>query len=236
MTKRRRMLMVSASAKSRLPTGFREVQWLQGSGKQYCVTDIYPKYDASNFTAIRGDFTALDSQNSKFEIGSHWNQSTGSVSVSHNFAVNFGYVQSLPSGTYAPTLLFRYGRDGNNNASVNMSNFVYPLDIHYELNKLSIVHNGGTSTRTAPSTGIYTATKPLVIGGTYNGNDINIYSTQTRYKEFKIYNNNTLLYTFVPCYRKSDNKTGFMKITAADGSTEFFPNMGTDEWIIGSVV
>ena len=230
------MLMVSASAKSRLPTGFREVQWLQGSGTQYCVTDIYPKYDASNFTAIRGDFTALDSQNSKFEIGSHWNQSTGSVSVSHNFAVNFGYMQSLPSSTYAPLLLFRYGRDGNNNASVNMSNFVYPLDIHYELNKLSIVHNGGTSTRSAPSTGEYTATKPLVIGGTYNGNDINIYNTQTRYKEFKIYNNNTLLYEFVPCYRKSDNKTGFMKITVADGSTEFFPNMGTDEWIIGTVV
>lgn len=230
------MLMVSASAESRLPTGFREVQWLQGSGTQYCVTDIYPKYDASNFTAIRGDFTALDAQNSKFEIGAHWNQSTGSVSVSHNFAVSFGYMQSIPSGTTAPTLLFRYGRDGNNNASVNMSNFVYPLDIHYELNKNSIVHNGDTSTRTAPSTGDYTATKPLVIGGVYNGSTVSIYNTQTRYKEFKIYNNNTLLYTFVPCYRKSDNKTGFMKITAADGSTEFFPNMGTDEWIIGSVV
>ena len=236
MTTRRRLLIANASAKSRLPTGFREVQWLQGSGTQYCVTDVYPKYDSSHFTAIRGDFTALDSQNSKFEIGAHWNQSTGSVSVSHNFAVNFGNMQSLPSGTTAPTLLFRYGRDGNNNASVNMSNFVYPLDIHYELNKLNIVHNGGTSTRTTPSTGEYTATKPLVIGGTYNGSNINIYNTQTRYKEFKVYDNNTLLYTFVPCYRKSDNKTGFMKITAADGSTEFFPNMGTDEWIIGSVV
>lgn len=233
MTKRRRMLIISASAKSRLPTGFREVQWLQGSGTQYCITDIIPVYDSSTFTSIRGDFTALDAQNSKYEVGTFWTQSSSAF----RYGCAFSYGQSLPSVTYAPILFFRYGKTNLDNATVNMSNFVYPLDIHYELNKNSVVHNGETSTRTSPSTIYYTSNRPLVIGGNYGGDgSITITNAQTRYKSFKIYNNNTLLYEFVPCYRKSDNKTGFMKITVADGSTEFFPNMGTDEWIIGPVV
>lgn len=224
--------MVSASAKSRLPTGFREVQWLQGSGTQYCVTDIYPVYDANNYTAIRGDFTALDAQNSKFEIGALW-LASGS---SYRYGCAFSYAQTVSQGTYAPTLFFFFGKYNQGNATSNYSNFVYPLDVHFEINANNLVHNGGTSTK---PTGIstYSATRPLVIGGMQNTDGtVNITNTQTRYKEFKIYNNNTLLYEFVPCYRKSDNKTGFMKITVADGSTEFFPNMGTDEWIIGSVV
>lgn len=225
--------MVSASAKSRLPTGFREVQWLQGSGTQYCVTDIYPVYDANNFTEIRGDFTALDAQNSRFEIGTDWYVS----SYGYRYSCTFSYTQSLPSGVFEPKLIFAFGRTGNNNATVSMANFVYPLDVHYELNRTTLVHNGGTSTRTSPSTVTYSSTRPLIIGGSYaSGGVVNVFNTQTRYKSIKIYNSNTLLYEFVPCYRKSDGKTGFMKITVADGSTEFFPNMGTDEWIIGPVV
>ena len=65
----------------------------------------------------------------------------------------------------------------------------------------------------------------------------NLSLLQVNCKETEIdYNNDTLLYEFVPCYRKSDNKTGFMKITVADGSAVFLPNMGEDEWKIGTVV
>lgn len=225
-------MIANASVESRLPTGFREVQWLQGSGTQYCVTDIYPVYNANNYTAIRGDFTALDAQNSKFEIGSLW-LASGS---SWRYGCAFSYAQAVSQGNYQSTLFFFFGKYNQGNATVNYSNYTYPLDVHFEINANNLVHNGGTSTKPI---GIseYSATRPLVIGG-MQGTDgtVNISNTQTRYKEFKIYNNNTLLYEFVPCYRKSDNKTGFMKITVADGSTEFFPNMGTDEWIIGTVV
>lgn len=234
MTTRRRALMVSSAIHGRLPTGFKEVEWLQGTGTQYCITDVYPVYDSSNFTAIRGDFTALTNQNSRFEISSYWMEST-----SHKFGVTFSYAQSLPSGSYAPTLFFRYGKVSQDNAAVSMNNFVYPLDIHYELNKTNIVHNGGTSNRSQPSTAYYTATKPIVIGGYFSStstDNVIPWNIQTRFKSFKIYNNNTLMYEFVPCYRTSDNKTGFTKITVADGTTEFFPNAGTDEWIIGTVV
>ena len=226
------MLLASSLSESRLPHGLKEVQWLQGSGTQYCITDVIPVYDGSNFTSIRGDFTALDARNSKYEVGTYWSQSSSTF----RYGCAFSYGQSLPSGTYAPILFFRYGRTNSDNATVNMSNFVYPLDVHYELNKTTLVHNGGTSTRTSPSSIYYTATRPLVIGGNYSGENIIITNEQTRYKSIKIYNNNTLLYEFVPCYRTSDGKTGFCKITAADGSTQFFPNLADTEWIIGPIV
>ena len=227
--------MIASLNSGRLPTGFQEVEWLQGTGTQYCITDVYPVYDSSNFTAIRGDFTALTNQNSRFEISSQWLQSSNS----HKFGVTFTYAQSLPSGSYAPTLIFRYGKVNQDTATISMNNFVYPLDVHYELNKTTIVHNGGTSNRYQPSTAYYTATKPFVIGGYYSSassDNVIPWNIQSQFKSFKIYNNDTLLYEFVPCYRKSDNKTGFMKLIVADGDAEFFPNLGEDEWIIGTVV
>ncbi len=222
----------SASQHGRLPTGFKEVEWLQGTGTQYCLTDIYPVYSSNDYTSIKGDFTVLDPQNSKFSIATYWIQSTNA----YRYGCAFSYAYNSSASTYQSTLFFYFGKTNQGNATANYSNYVYPLDMHFEINKDNLVHNGGTSTKpTGMAT--YASTRPLVIGG-MQGSDgtVNVSNTQTRYKEFKVYNNNTLLYEFVPCYRKSDNKTGFMKITVADGSTEFFPNLGTDEWIIGSVV
>lgn len=229
MKTRRRDLMIASQNSGRLPAGFREVEYLQGTGTQYCVTDVYPVYDANNYTAIKGDFTALNAQNSKFEIGALWLDSGSS----YRYGCAFSYAQS--QGNYQSTLFFYFGKFNQGNAPFNYSNYVYPLDVHFEINLNTLVHNGGSSSKASVSN--YTATRPLVIGG-MQGTDgtVNVTNTQTRYKEFKIYNNNTLLYEFVPCYRTSDNKTGFMKITVADGSTEFFPNMGEDEWVIGRAI
>ena len=187
ITRRRLLIAASLSQQGRLPTGFKEVEWLQGSGTQYCITDVYPVYDSSNFTAIRGDFTALTNQNSCFEISSYWLESSNA----HKFGVTFSYAQSLPSGAYAPTLIFRYGKIDQNTATVSMNNFVYPLDIHYELNKTTIVHYGGISSRSQPSTAYYTATKPFVIGGYYSStshDNVIPWNIQTQFKSFKIYN------------------------------------------------
>lgn len=232
--------MASSSPQGRLPTGFREVEWLQGSGTQYCVTDIPVKYSASDYTAIKGNVIALDTQTSKFEIGTYWPSTSSGVATSYRYGCSFSYAQSLPSGTYAPTLFFRFGKTNSANATVNMSNFVYPLDIHFEINKTTLVHNGGTSQKV--NTGGYydssIMSRYIVIGGSQTaGGSINVFNTGSRYKSLYIYNNDTLLYELIPCYRASDNKTGFMKLTVADGNMTFFPNMGEDaEWIIGPVV
>ena len=79
--------MLSSAADSRLPTGFREVQWLQGTGTQYCVTDIYPIYDSNDYTSIKGDFTVLDRENSRFSIATYWVQSTNAYRYGCTFIV-----------------------------------------------------------------------------------------------------------------------------------------------------
>ena len=230
--------MVSSSPQGRLPTGFREVQWLQGSGTQYCVTDIPVVYSASDFTSIKGNVTVLDSNTSKFEIGTYWT-TTSPNTQTWRYGCAFSYAESQPSGTSAPTLFFRYGKTNSANVTVNMSNFVYPLDLHFEINANTLVYNNVTLQKSQD--GIYynsnIMSRKLVIGGCQIASGaINVFNTGVQYKNLYIYNNDTLLYEFVPCYRKEDGKTGFMKITVADGSSVFFPNMGEDEWIIGSIV
>lgn len=233
MTKRRRALMASSSSQhGRLPVGFREVEWLQGSGTQYCVTDIYPTSTNQNtYTSIRGDITVLNKTTSKFGIQTYWFQSNNV----YNYGFYCGYVKSITQQgeAYHTSFIFRFGPNSANN-SRNFDNEVFPLDLHYELNRESTTIDNYTL---AKYQYMYTATNPLVIGGNYNTSYVvTPYNENTRCKSFKIYNVDTLLYEFVPCYRTSDHKTGFMKITVADGSTEFFPNLGEDEWIIGPVV
>lgn len=227
--------MMPSSSQGRLPTGFREVEWLQGSGTQYCETDVNPIYSSSNFTSIKGDIIMLDRQNSAFEIGSHWYQLWSGVQSEFEYSFDVAYVHQLPQDTYKTVSRFRYGRSSANLTTIDLPINVFPLDIHYEINQNNLILNGASHTKYDNHIQ-YATTKPILIGADSVGNTVSIRNTLTRVKSFYVYNNDTLLYEFVPCYRKSDNKTGFMKITVADGSTTFFPNLGTDEWIIGPVV
>lgn len=220
---------MASSSNGRLPIGFKEVEWLQGTGSQYCLTDIYPISDHSNYTCIKGDVVLLDKNNSRFQISTLWLES-GSTQY---YEVN--YLQIAPTGN-SRIFTFKYGAGYAYKLEVELNNYVFPLDAHYEINKNNAIFNQTSYTKGASQ---WSATKPLIIGGYYsssNSDTVIVRNTQSRLKTFKIYNNDTLIYEIVPCYRTSDNKTGFMKITVADGSTTFFPNMATDEWIIGSVV
>ena len=229
MTTRRRLLIVSATEQqSRLPTGFREVEWLQGTGTQYCVTDVYPISDVSNYTCIKGDVTLLNKTDSRFKVSTLWMEG-GSVQ-------HYGVESTIDTTINQRIFKFRFGTGNAYNLQLSLNNYVFPLNVHYELNKQDALFNQTTYSKSAPH---WTSTKPLIIGGEYSSSssqNVISRSVQSQFKAFKIYNNDTLLYEFVPCYRTSDNKTGFMKITVADGSTEFFPNLGADEWVIGSVV
>ena len=231
--------MISASPHGRLPTGFREVEWLQGSGTQYCETDILPVFSNSHFTSIKGDFTVLNKQNSRFKIGTNWYQTYSGVSSAFGFNNSFSYVHKLPQDTYESDIIIQYGLISAANYTQNISNYVYPLDVHYEINKNNLIVNQTTSSKYSDVQYSAINTRPILIGAGYTGSSadpINVINTLTKVKKFYIYDNDTLMYEFIPCYRTSDNKTGFMKITVADGSTTFFPSIGEDEWIIGPVV
>ena len=231
--------MIPSSSQGRLPTGFKEVEWLQGTGTQYCVTDIYPVNDNStNFIAVRGNLTVLNKQNSSFTLGTYWRQTSSGSTYSYRYDCRYIYAHQITqqSDTYKGLFLIEDTRtNGAAHVTFDFTNYVFPVDVHYELNKTNVVVNNSSYNKQTMLA--YNSTKPLIIGGTYNTNDdVSVANTQVRVKSFTVYNVDTLLYEFVPCYRTSDHKTGFMKITVADGSTEFFPNQGTDEWIIGPTV
>lgn len=231
--------MIPSSSQGRLPTGFKEVEWLQGTGTQYCVTDIYPVNDNStNFIAVRGNVTVLDKQNSKFTLGTSWGQSSGGIAYTYRYQCKYAYVHQITSQSESYKGLFTIEDARSNSAAhvnFDFTNYVFPVDIHYELNKRNVVVNDASYNKQT-MLAYNDTTRPLIIGGTYATGEVSIANTQVRVKSFTVYNVDTLLYEFVPCYRTSDHKTGFMKITVADGSTEFFPNQGTDEWIIGPTV
>lgn len=238
MTKRRRALMSSSSHHGGLPTGYIEVEWLQSSGTQYCDTGIQPIYTSTNFTSIKGDITVLDKIQSQFELSSRWYQNYSSVSSEFAYGIRYTYTQTNPLTNKSEFLLY-YGLLSAANASYDVTNFVFPLDIHYEINRNNLIINQSTIPRFSEIQYNAPYGRTLLIGAYYTGysaNPIAIYNRQIRVKTLLIYNNDTLIYKFVPCYRASDNKTGFMKITIADNSTEFIPNLGEDEWIIGTIL
>lgn len=239
MTLRRRLLTAATlSQQGRLPTGFREVEWLQGSGTQYCQTDVQPIYTNTNYTSIKGDITLLDKAQGQFELSSIWWQNYSGASSEFRYGIRYEYKQTNPE-TYKGRLSYYYGLLNAANGYVDFTNSVFPIDVHYEINKNNIIVNQNTIAKSSNVQYNPATPKPLLIGAYYTGysaDPIAVFNKQTKVKSLFIYNNDTLLYEFVPCYRKSDNKTGFMKITVADGSTVFFPNLGTDEWILGPVV
>lgn len=217
-------MMLSSSSESRLPTGFREVQWLQGTGTQYCETGINPVNTNANFTSIKGDITLLDKANSAFCVGTYWTETSPST-------ISFNYSCEYASSSFE----FHWGRTSTANTNVNLNNEVFPIDLHFEINKNNLILNQNSYTKYDQIN--YNAWRQILIGANYNaGGEVTVYNNQVKIKNISVYNNDTLLYQFVPCYRKSDGKTGFCKITVADGSTVFLENEGEDEWIIGPVV
>ena len=92
--------MLSSVGDSRLPTGFREVQWLQGSGTQYCVTDIPVVYSATDFTSIKGNITILDRSTSKFEIATFWTTTSSGTAQTWRYGCSFSEVHEIDSNPY----------------------------------------------------------------------------------------------------------------------------------------
>ena len=69
MTKRR-MLLISKSYPSILPKEYRQVQWLRGTGTQYCELSYAPVIYSGRYanSSIRGSITVLNKNTSKLAI------------------------------------------------------------------------------------------------------------------------------------------------------------------------
>lgn len=197
----------------RLPARYREVEWLQGTGTQYCVTNYCPQFNVNEKTVIKGDVTVINQGNPFFDIMATW--------VNGSTAVGYGVMISNSA------FFFYNGSTGDTSIPIAS----VPIDFHYELNVSNYILNDRTLPKWDRT--VNNTTYPFIIGARSLNGSISVYNQNVRIKEFYIYNENQLLSEIIPCYRKSDNVAGFYET----GTQTFLTNLGSGtDWIVGPVV
>ena len=227
MTKRR-MLLITKSSPSILPREYREVQWLRGTGTQYCELSYNPVIYQGRYanSSIRGSIVVLNRNTSKLAIladdayGGTVNGHTRYGIKINNGIFNFDY-GFQPDGYEKSINLSDLGTDN--------------INIDFEVNRGSrnnlILNN---SSYNGYVEGNMSAFYPYLIGAYYTGlSTISVLNENTLIKKVSIYEGDELISDIIPCYRKSDGKAGFYET----GSGNFIINSGTgSDWLIGPTV
>ena len=213
----------TSSHQGGLPNGYDEVEWLRGSGTQYCETSYSAVFNSNFYQTIKGDIIVFnDNNNCSFAIADSWvgaeNQMVGVKCDRTYFS-------------------FYYGRQNSDYQTISISQFgAYPIDIHYELNATNvkannIVINKSLSEYASP------LSDHFLIGAYKNNQGVITVANEGVYiKKFALYNEIDgleLISEFIPCYRRQDHKPGFYET----GTQTFLQNLGSGyDWIIGPVV
>ena len=207
------MLISSSQTPSRLPPEYQEVQWLRGSGTQYCQTSYTPVFNSNHFTSIKGDLTVLDS-------------------ATLLLCANKTSYPSERYGVYIHNRYFEIGVQPNYAQAILMSTLGNtPLNIHYELTRNAVSINGTDY----PKSGMeHSITSYILIGAEYAQNGVSIKNENVNIKAFSLYDNDTLICDIIPCYRKSDIKAGFYQTIVPSGFDNFIYNLGSgSDWLTG---
>lgn len=215
MMTRRRMLMIRSSGSSRLPAEYQEVQWLRGTGTQYCETAFSPFYDGNTFIGISCDLTVLSF-------------ATSEVRIDCNLPANNQNYGFALSASGQKVLTIRYPNSGK---GFNLSSYDVPFDIHALLKQnICSVNNQIESIEPVQFT---TANKILI--GAYQGTfGIVPWNTNTLIKGVTIYENDNIVSEIIPCTRKSDGKAGFYQTNVPTGYDNFIYNLGSgSDWLVG---
>ena len=101
----------------------------------------------------------------------------------------------------------------------------------FDLNVPNLVFKIDDSSTTLTSSTFDTQLNFWLFGRNSNVNNLKAYSAQKLYNA-KFYYNGELIRDFIPCYRRSDNKTGLYDIV----NNVFYPCQGTGEFTYGTVV
>lgn len=188
---------------SALPAAYQDVTYIESTGTQYINTGIFP----SSTLKMELDLKFVGS--SGLRMSGMWqisNRSFGVGLTNGNSQWRFDLGQSN---------LFSVGQSGANNRHL------FTIDAP---NTTAKVDSTGYSISSASFSGV---TRSIYLCAR-NSDSIENKGGQILYG-CKFYNSGELTHQFVPCYRKSDNKTGLYEIV----NDVFYPNNGTDEFIIG---
>ena len=198
---------VSSIISKRLPDGYQEVEYIESTGTQYIDTS----YNLTTDSRVEFDYylNSLESFSpfGNFENGAPAIGFTCYITDNHS---RFGTFQ-IGNGT---------GASGNYNGYIvnAKSNLKYSKDGLYQNDELiySITTEQITSTNPCYIFCRNVDNMPTGLG------TIRLYN-------FKIYENDTLVRNFVPCYRKNDNTVGLYDLI----TNNFFSNKGTATFLKG---
>lgn len=191
-----------------LPVEYQQVEYIQSTGTQYINTEYYP--DAKT--------------NAKYKVSvSQYNASGPHILSSKNYYFPFfrdnanayvlgrrGTDSEFKTTAITPSIntIYEYKAYWNGKVVIN----------NQELGRLTITGEADTT--------------PLYIGA-YGGNlNYSGYILNGKIYYCKIYNGNTLVRNFVPCYRKSDNVVGLYDAV----NNVFYTNAGTGVYTAGAAV
>jgi len=208
---RRRAMMVQAGGR-RLPEGYTEVEYLQGTGTQYILTTIVPRN-----TCVEADF----------KFGSIASGTDGSIIGKYEVDDQRYYALAKDARNR-----FKFSTRKNKNAwSATTFNTNRHQTIFNDADHRAYFDGSLKATNSDFScTG---GTTPLTIFARNNSTGVEFITPVTIYS-LKVTDNDTgnILGEFVPCIRDSDNKAGMYDLA----TSQFYGNDGTGDFIAGDPV
>ena len=191
---------------SNLPVGYTEVEYIESSGTQYINTGICP----TNNTKVEVVFNS--SMNSKFVYGSRT-----SVNTENRFAFFF---DALNTSNH-----FQFSLD------TEIADISMQLNTDYTV---SLSQEGGYldgELKESYDTQSFVSELPLYLCGiNQTGAEERAHEFQGKIYSFKVYENNILIQSLVPCIRDIDGAIGMYDTV----SNTFLVNSGTGTFISGS--
>lgn len=197
---------------SRLPQGYQEVEYLESSGTQYIVVDLIPNQNTRLDMLVEPrSVAAADSGVGFIPYGSgeSYNSKTFECYTNDGGKLEFNY-----DGQYKLDLL---------TVSVGTK-----INISHNKNNILVTNTNGQTIAshtfnytafTCPrNLALFAINRPTAIAG------------RTRIYSCQIYNDTTLAFDLVPCYRKADNVAGLYDLV----HNIFYTNAGSGVFVVGA--
>lgn len=197
-----------AIRKARLPSAYKEVEYIESTGTQYIDTGFYYAQSTTINVKCKIEATTTDEDISVFGCYTTLSTSNGTYYHLTPYANRWYYGTNGTEGStgnYPATVGSQYVIDFNNNGSIIINGVLLESGKVFQTNgNLQISKRGGTTNRMG----------------------------KWKYFYFQIYYNGTLVRDYVPCYRVADNEIGLYDM--ANGV--FYTNAGTGTFLKGNDV
>lgn len=166
-----------------LPSDYQEVEYIQSTGTQYIDTGI----TASNSLKFVADFAVTN------------------VSATRNYIIgsrggDTGYVGRIQF-SYSSSAFYAWGAE-QSTPSLNINNSKHNVEISSSAFKID------DNTVYTPTSTDFSSARNVFLFAVNGSSGVTTYSNGVALYSCEIYDNNTLVRNYVPCYRKSDNATG----------------------------